>query len=435
MLELVPEQIIDAQLMADKPFLPNFSKAGTGKTHTTLQAFKLANHDTNIIFCPIIARGWWAKQIEEWLGEEVNVLKTGNSPLGGRYMVTTYGIARNKHAELYEYLRRENFGAAMDESHNVRNPDAKQTQALYGLDDDMRSGILKHASSAWPLSGTPIFAYANDLWTQAGIMHRKVWASHGIHSYDQFKNTFTWAKRRQFHPNMPPVMKVSGNRGEQYLNKVLYEEIGALRRSTISGLKDVAIRELSVPVKMDRETRKLMNNITADDLQKMLNDPDSLVAKVWHTLGTLKVPTIGEYVTDSARTEPVLLGCWHRDVMQAYEDFLTAHGINCIQVHGSTPEAQLERIQNQFNSGDLPVLIGQMQKMGSSWNLQELCKHVVIAETHPSPAIVEQFYKRVYRRGQRSSCVVDMFIADSSLDQGLNSLRLRKQDSAEKITG
>jgi SNF2 family DNA or RNA helicase len=109
--------------------------------------------------------------------------------------------------------------------------------------------------------------------------------------------------------------------------------------------------------------------------------------------------------------------------------------LEVVQVNGSTKDSDKDHIRKAFNAGLIDVLIGQMQAMGVSWNIQKASSHVVIAEEHPSPSTIEQFYKRVFRYGQENPVQLDFVTADVSIDEILRGVRLRKKASDLKING
>jgi SWI/SNF-related matrix-associated actin-dependent regulator 1 of chromatin subfamily A len=434
-IKLTAEQEEDAMLMANNQDLPNFSKAGTGKTHTTLQAFKNTGMQHMTVLAPRIALDWWAEQAQEFLGADVKVLTSGGTKLGGDIMITTYDIARNMRERLFEY----SIGGALalDESHYVRNPDAGRTKAVFGNDADGFGGLVSKFDTVWPLSGTPMEGYANDMWTQVGTLHPEVWDKYGISTYEDFCKRYTFKKKKQYSKWMEPVWKISGNRYEDELNRIIYTELGAIRRMEAPGLPKLRMRNLHIPIKLTREVRKAMSGLTAAEIVAKLTaeGDDEVLAKIWKIIGLAKVPEIVPYVGDLSRDGPVLLGCWHRDVMTEYQVELEKLGKKVVQVHGSTSNSLLSPIRQAFNLGEVDVLIGQMRKMGVSWNLQEAAKNVVIAETYPSPAVVEQFYKRVYRYGQKQEVQVDIILSNTPIDEALDGVRLSKGMSNDKING
>lgn len=431
-IKLTPEQHLDATRMAAEPDLPNFSKPGTGKTHTALEAIRLFGAKRNLILGPKISISWWAEQAAEYLGAEVGVMKTAASPLVGDIVITTYDIARNARERLYEEFRSGTL--TLDESHYVSGVDAKRTQAVFGNRVDLVGGLAERFDTVWCMSGSPMQNYANDYYTQAAALHPEIFSNYGIETYDDFCRKFTYKAKRQFHPRMQPVWKIVSSANEALLHRIVYDELGAICRLEAPNLPDLRSRQLTVPVKVTKELRDACKGLSEEEIARRLGDQNGIIAKAWHQIGLAKVAEVVPYVGDSVRSSPVLLGCWHRDVMEAYAKHCIDMNLKVDQVHGGTPDAKKDRIRNAFNKGYIDVLIGQMSAMGVSWNIQEECHHVIIAEVHPSPAVIDQFYKRVYRRGQERDCTVDLILGDHPIDQALNRVRLGKEKSDGRIT-
>ncbi len=438
-LKLGPEQIEDAMLMANSYDLPNFSKPGTGKTHTTLEAIRLSALDRGLILCPKIALDWWYEQTTDYLGAECNVVRTGSKKLTGDIMIMTYGIARNRRAELYDYYGRGPLGFLVnDESHNLCSPDTKQTKAVFGNDLDLRGGLAENFEQVWNLTGTPQVNYANDMYTQSAVLHKDNFEKHGIKSFADFERMFCYKQQRKYNPRMQPVWKVVGNQHELLLRRIIYDEIGAIRRLETPGLPSLRERTLQVTFTPGDEVRRAFKEIRGlndAEVVRKLNDPDGIMAKAWRLTGLGKVEEVLPYIGDCAKEGPVLVGCWHRDVIQAYADALQ-QDFKISVVHGGTSDTQRVNIRKAFNDGFTDVLIGQMAAMGTSWNLQEASRHVIIAEEHPTPSIIEQFYKRVYRRGQKNACQLDFIHAkDNKIDEALAGIRNNKATSNKKVNG
>ena len=431
-MQLSKEQLEDAAKMASTPDLPNFSRAGTGKTHTTLHAMKLSGLSRHLVIAPKIAVSWWVEQAKEFLGADARAVTTAGSPLVGDVVVTTYGVARSIADRIYDEF--DGGTLTLDESQYARTPEAKMTAAIFGQRTDLVGGIAERFDTVWQLSGTPMQNFANDYYTQAAVLHLEHFASLGITDYESFCKRFTYSAKRQYNARMPPVWKIVGSTNEALLGRIVYEGIGAIRRLDAPGMPDLRYRELSVPVRLSREVRAAMAGKSEKEILTELNDPDSVMAKVWKLVGLAKVDEVVPYIGDCYKSSPILLGCWHHEVIEAYKSRLTAMGLRVEVVTGKTRDELREPIRQKFNGGHVDVLIGQMKAMGVSWNLQEASHHVIVAETHPSPSVIEQFYKRVYRRGQTRGCIVDVMSGkDIAVDDALNGVRARKQKSNDKI--
>lgn len=435
-MKLLAEQLEDAEKMANAQDLPNFSKAGTGKTHTALEALRLTKAQRCLVLCPKIALYMWKEEATKFLGMDTQIIKSSNDTFNGSSMiVTTYDLAANMKGRLIDEFAKQGAVLINDESHNINNATAKRTKAIFGDKCDLVGSIAEWFSQVWNMTGTPMTGYADGMFTQAALLHPEVFAKYGIETLEKFERQFTFKRRKQYHPQMQPIWKISGNLNEGFLKKLVYQEVGALRRLEAKGLPEIRHRDLAVSIKLTSAITRALKGMTSEQIAAQINDPDSIVAKVWHTVGLLKVSETVPYIGESAKLGPVLVGVWHRDVSALYHTALSALGLRVAEVHGSTHDDAKEHIRTAFNNGTLDVLIGQMKAMGSSWNLQQESAHVIITEEHPSPTVIEQFYKRVYRYGQRKPVQVDYITADAQIDTVLRGIRERKAVSNETING
>jgi SWI/SNF-related matrix-associated actin-dependent regulator of chromatin subfamily A-like protein 1 len=433
-MKLLDSQIEDAAKIAAASDLPNFSKAGTGKTHTALEAVRLLGSPRVLVLCPKIALSMWAEEAATFLGAKPQVIRSSSTPVSvsADVVVTTYDIAAKLVGALSERFGGEKAVLVNDESHYVNNPPAKRTKAVFGSRCDLQDGLAQHFAQVWNLTGTPMTGYADDMFTQAAVLHPEVFAAYGVGTLAEFENHFTFKRKKQYHPQMQPVWKIAGNSNEAFLHRLIYKELGAIRRMEAPGLPEIRHRDLAVEIKLTKEVATALKGMTSAQIVAQLNDPKSVVAKVWHTVGLLKVAEVVPYAGECAKAGPILLGVWHRDVASMYDVGLSAMGLRVAQVNGDTGNDN-EAIRGAFNNGEIDVLVGQMAAMGVSWNLQKASAHVIIAEEYPSPSVIEQFYKRVYRYGQKNPVQVDQITSSAPVDVALRAVRERKAKSNDKI--
>ncbi len=420
--------------MASKQDLPNFSLPGTGKTLTALNAAKLVGANSGLILCPRIALSMWQETIEDFFGVKARILRTGNDAIGPEpFIVTTYDLAPKLAAKLTERFDDKVQVLINDESHYIKSVTAQRTKAVFGSMCESRlGGLATHFDQVWNMTGTPITAFADDMWSQVGLFHQDAFKQYGT-SYTAFKRGFTFSQLKSFHPRMPKAPKIVANTNERLLHKIVYEDIGAIRRQALDGLPALRTREFLVPVSLPLVAKASLRDMTPEKIIVALNDPDSIVSKIRKLEGTIKVPYVGEYVVEAARSSPVLLGVWHNDVGAAYEAFFKKAGLRAVRVYGGTNTNLHDSIRHDFNAGKTDVLIGQMQAMGVSWNIQKASAHVCIAEDHPSPSIIEQFYKRVYRYGQENPVQLDLFISNTLIGHSIKQVREAKHGSQRRI--
>lgn len=445
----------DAMLETEHAFL--WQDAGTGKTVTALEAFRKGDYKRGVIFCPKIALTMWFEEIEKHLGLKAWVLRTGslNKKSAGMilngdvsFVITTFDLAR-KHEHLINAfvhgrttLMTKSWTQLgdgdelqtvliLDEAHLLKSKDTQRTKSIFGINCNQASGIMSGFTDVWQLTGTPIMRHADDLWTQLMAGRRDVLAHYGLTTYDKFVDKFCVTALRQYHPRGPYHKVVVGSKNNDELN-VLLKQCGVLQRR----LKDVVDSLPEITYSTIETSYKGVPSIPIDmnTLLRELNKPDSEMAKVRRQLGMAKAIDVADYAAEYGRT-PLLIGFWHRDVCDILCDQLAANKPNWVIeiVHGGTSSSKRDAIQKKFNNGELDAVIGQMQAMNSSWNLQEACSHVIIAEELPSPAMVHQFVSRVHRKGQVNRVHVDVMMSEHGLDKAMRDLRNIKAANNEEI--
>ena len=154
-----------------------FFEAGTGKTRTAIETLrKIYSREgrvlSTLILCPPVV-------IENWRQE---ILKFSKIPLNKVHKLTGSSKARTEHLAsqsepgifitnyealtmkgLYEELLKTNFEILIcDESHRIKNPDAKRTKACIQIAD--------RAKFKFVLSGTPVLRNLMDVWSQFRVL-------------------------------------------------------------------------------------------------------------------------------------------------------------------------------------------------------------------------------------------------------------------------
>ena len=119
-----------------------------------------------VIVCPAGLKLNWLREIERWLPHRsVHVINgTGVAPMDAEITVLNYEIV---HAHRVRLQLRRPKALVLDESHYVKNPRAKRTQAVRRLAEALPEGALKLA-----LTGTPVMNHPDELIAQLRILGR-----------------------------------------------------------------------------------------------------------------------------------------------------------------------------------------------------------------------------------------------------------------------
>ena len=444
MVTLTPEQMTDAGLMAEGD-TPNFSLPGTGKTLTALKAHDITGNARALVMCPPIAMYMWQQEAEQFLGVKADVLtKNRNVEPGSDFVIVPYDRGVNMAGYLKQVFDTGHHSLILDESHYARGYTTKRARTIYGPELDGHHSLIEYFDNVWQLTGTPIYRYADDLYTQLAALFPAALAKYKAHTFERFCLKFTRRARVSYHSRMREKTVVQGNQNEKLLQKLVYGEIGAIRRSTIENLPDLNERKVFISSKPNKTLANILGKLSDKEIERILGgtliEGDDVKRKdnaqqLWqaHVLGRVK--DTSAYVADACMHGPVLVGVWHDSVGKELEYELQRMGRNFHRVYGGTPPKMREAIRNDFNAGNIDGIIGQLSAMGTAWNLQELCKHVIIAQDYYSAAIIEQFYKRVYRRGQKNKVQLDFITSNHAIDDAIERIRHTKATGARLIMG
>jgi superfamily II DNA or RNA helicase len=426
--KLLPKQVENVQRLVARLDLPNYSMPGTGKTITTLAAIEALGHDSGVIVAPPIALKMWQRVIQHELGVRAQIVKSSRTPISGdEFLVMTYQIATAKHEAL---MRQGRKALVFDESHALKTSTSARTQMAFGKATDGEGGIYETSKYCFTLTGTPIERYADDVWAQLRAIQPEILQRNGVLTETQFLAKFTWQSVKQYHPKMRPELSVSGSKNRDVLNDLMYNQIGALRNVMDDVAKDmpeVMFREISVPAVLDKETSAMLKGKTVEQIAALMMMDDPAMSAARRLAGLAKIVGVVQYVADSAAHGSVLVGHWHREFGAVLLRELRSMGVNAKAINGNTSLEEKDQIAQAFNAGEVRVIVGQIASMGVSLNLQELCRHVIIAEDDFSPGRIEQFYKRVWRLGQKNHVQVDFCFADNGVDEAIAGVRERKE--------
>lgn len=455
-------QRADADALLEYDHGLNWSLPGTGKTMTSVCVIDQGNFDRVLVVCPKIGVSMWAEVLQTQLGMKVATMRVGTEKAWSQLeafkycaIVTTYAIAAGDPARRVlepwlEDASNESI-AILDEAHYCKSKDAKRSRALLsppgkpikvrGPDGQVHEGVrgvlgdvpglCTKADYTLLLTGTPITRYPDDLWMQLAHVRGDVLEAYGVKSYSAFVRKFCVEKDMRLGRTGQTKRVVAGSKNEALLRQ-LVEDCKPIRRTledVMEVLPPVTERWLEVDVTLPKRVKNLKVH-DLDHFIKKLNSGDAEYAEAWRELGLAKVPEAADYIKEQYDGTPVLVGFWHTDVGKALSDLL-----GFPVVDGSTDDKTRDRLQEQFNAGELPGLLGQIKAMGVSWNLQRKASTVVMVEVVPSRSDIDQFIARVYRRGQNKHVQVDFMSSDTGLDDALRRIVDRKQAMAKKVIG
>lgn len=438
-MQLLPHQIEDAAFLAVRRFAGCFSGMGSGKTLTALEAFNLSLARRLLIIAPPIALRMWEDVAEMHCTSKAQILRTGSTPiLNCNILICSYAIAVARADELKQWLRADISALICDESHALKSAKAKRTKAILG-----RDGICGGARYAWLLTGTPMTRWNDDLtpflWRAApDVMREKL----GALSEERFKLRYCIQQERKFAGARWPTKMVVGNRNTEELRDILYGEHAVAVRRELSEVWDAMppLTTNTYEIKLHGSPEflaslKELNKASVSQIAQRMQTNDPALATVRRQLGEAKVRGAAEVIADRVESglRPILVGAWHTAVIDGLAENLRIKGLSVAVLDGRTSAPRRHDLEMVFNEGQLDVLIGQISAMGVSLNLQRGGNTIVVVERDWSPAVMDQFYARLHRMGQRKHVHVDILDGGTKLEAALARIAADKTREAKTL--
>jgi len=442
MKTLLSHQLEDAAYLARYTVAGNFSGMGSGKTLTALNAVAMVRASCALIVAPPIALYMWAAEAEAALSCDVQIVLTGTEEMRpeASVLIMSYAIAAKRAEEL------KGMGIDVlicDESHALKTWDAKRTQALFGP-----KGLAKYVTYVWPLTGTPVVRWNDDLYPfllladPEGMRDRC-----GGTTPERFQLRYCITQLKKFHSRQRyPKRVVVGNRNTDELRQWIFDPRRplAVRRELSevwAAMPPLTQTRLTVPLAKSEEVRAALaglKKMSQWQIDQALSTNEESMAKMRRVLGTAKVPAavseIGERL-EAADSAGILVGAWHRDVIDAtLQQLKDAHpGRIFAKIDGTVSKEKRKAIQDGFNDGSIDCIVGQIAAMGVAIDLQHGGHNVLIIEEDWSPAIMDQFYARMLRMGQANHVHVDILSGDNGLDKAISRIAAQKAAEHTKI--
>ena len=439
---LLPHQIEDAAFLASRAFAGCFSGMGSGKTRTALEAARLVGANPMIVIAPPIALRMWAREAGDHLGLSVQIIKTGAAKIDRAVpvVVMSYEIATKRAAELKAIAAASSKAVLIcDESHALKSTTAKRTKAILGA-----GGIVGAFAHSWLLTGTPSTRWNDDLIpflfrAAPDVMKAKL----GGLSIERFQIRYTVRQQKQFPGARFPVTMTVGSRNTEELREILYTGANrvAVRRELAdvwAAMPPITHNRYSISLSSSPELTAALadlRSMSRAQVEEKLAAKDPALSTMRRMIGLGKVAAAAEVIAERAgdTAGAVLVGAWHTEVIDGLCAAVRAKGLRCEILDGRTSMSRKAELEAMFNAGSLDVLVGQIGAMGVSLNLQRGGNCIIVVEEDWSPAIMDQFYARLYRMGQERHVHVDTLETETKIDEAIHKISREKARHHQKL--
>lgn len=441
MEKLEPYQLDGAAFLAANYRASIFDEPGLGKTAQAIRARELVKAQRTIVICPAGVRQVWPYQIKLWGRSNPRVVKADSvfdmvAWQRGKVdvLVMSYeqaaGWAKDLASDFFDCL-------IIDESHYLKNPDAKRTKAIVGDHGDGFAAIAGMASYVWCLTGTPIKNDPADLWVPLRLA-------------GQTKLEFTAFQKRFFKQRIGTFSVANTPRKEALPElQAMMRDMSLMRTFADVGAQLPPIRLDVLPVDGDSRdvveylkqypglSERILASIEAGGGGLSFDD-STHIATLRALIAEAKAPGYARLVTEELKSgtidKLVVMG-HHRRALQIVADHLNQHGIRSELVIGGTSERQRTDIVESFQNDPkgVRVICGNIQAAGTGLTMTAACR-LDMLESSWTPADNVQAVRRIRRKGQTRPTLARFVMLQNSFDDAVASIVTRKANTIVSIT-
>ncbi|MXZ19846.1 MAG: DEAD/DEAH box helicase [Caldilineaceae bacterium SB0665_bin_25] len=406
-----------------------------------------------LLICPTSVVANWRHEIERFAPGLRLLLHHGSGRLSGEafrsalsqhdMVITSFGIAR-RDIDMLETQAWSDL--ILDEAQNIKNPSAKQTQAIRRLTGSSSAQSEKGSSPLFrvALTGTPVENRLLELWSIMEFLNpgylgnREHFRQQFVLPVERYNDEFAAADlRRMVQPFLlrrlktdPTIISDLPEKNEMVVYCSLTKEQETLYTRVIE--ETMARVERSEGV----QRRGLVLGLLLK-LKQVTNHPA-------HYLGE-KGPLDVRSGKLSRLTEMLEEALAVGDRALVFTQFvemghlLRRHlmenlGREALFLHGGTPAARREQMVRSFqeDSNGAPIFVLSLRAGGVGVNLTR-ANHVFHFDRWWNPAVENQATDRAFRIGQKRSVQVYKFVVSGTLEEQIHKMIESKQDLAESI--
>ncbi|RZN33011.1 MAG: DEAD/DEAH box helicase [Methanosarcinales archaeon] len=401
------------------------------------------NIDPTLLICPMSVVGNWQREVERFAPHLRVMIHHGTDRLAGSdfadeverndLVISTYSLAHRDE----EVLSQVNWQhIVLDEAQNIKNPGAKQTQAIKRL----------KAGQMIALTGTPVENRLSELWS---IM--------------EFLNSGYLGSARSFRTNFAiPIEKYRDKGRAEVLRRIIQPFVLRRMKTDPTIIQDLPEKmELKVYHNLTNEQASLYEAVVDEMLDKIDNS-EGIERKglVLSTLTRLKQicnhPAL--FLQDGSalpgrsgkltRTEEMIdevlaegdkaliftqfagMGAMLRHHLQERFD------CEVLFLHGGTSRKQRDEMVRRFQEdGGAPQLFVLSLKAGGFGLNLTAANHVFHFDRWWNPAVENQATDRAFRIGQERNVFVHKFVCIGTLEERIDQMLEDKKELADAIVG
>jgi SWI/SNF-related matrix-associated actin-dependent regulator of chromatin subfamily A-like protein 1 len=417
--ELAPFQWAGVRYVLDARRAFIADEQGLGKTVEALAALEADGAFPAVVVCPASLKLNWQREAVRWLPHRGVAVIEGRIAAAPTADITilNYEIAGAHRDAL---ARTSPRALVVDESHYVKNPKAKRTQAVRRLAETIAPGGLRLA-----LSGTPVLNHAEELVSQLRVIGR----------LEDFGSGAQFARRFRG--------ELSEERLHWHLRRRCF-----VRRTKAEVLPQLpAKRQVVVPVALsnEREYRLAEEDVVAW-LRSQPLDLRELETRIAATLRAERLAQLGTLQRLAARGKLAAALSWIDDFLQSGEPLVVfARHVEvqeavlvrfpeAAHLLGRDPVAARDATVAAFQEPGGPPLLVAATRVAAQGITLTRASNVAFLELEWTPAMHDQAEDRCHRIGQHDAVTAWYLLAAETIDETMAALIQRKRGIVAAVT-
>lgn len=417
MTALFPYQVEGVAFLKShkKAFL--FDDPGLGKTRQNLEAIdaKLPV----LVICPKAAKSVWANETLKWRKDlkpkVIEGRKNFRWPTSGEVVIINPAIIPDL---LSIIAPPSQMQVVVDECHNFKNVETKQSKLLSKLTNSVSGG----SGSVWFSTGTPILTSPMDLW---GLLSSLGIIQETYGNWDNFKRLF---KGYDFKiSRFVTITKFPSKPMEGALDPIKPYVIRRKREEVLPDLPRKIYEVYKVPAKFESTVVLTEEEIEAGAVYQ------PAIATWRKQVSYAKAEYLSDYLSSLCDTEQLVIFSCFRDTVSVISDGLRHSGITVETITGEDSTKSRESAASKFQKGDATAIVGTIGAMGVALTLTR-SHRVVFIDRDWTPALNKQAEDRVCRIGQNHGVIVTDIICDDPVDEIVTKVLVKKTQLLENTT-
>lgn len=407
-----------------------FTEMGTGKTQALINVFDylrgIGSIKKVLVVCPKTIMGNWGEEITNNC-EMTWAIVDGSRAQREKILSGESQVVIINYEALRTFSKWKGWPSydciILDESSKVKNPGAQITKIILSL---FKNIDFKYIASGTPLQ-TPLDVYTQMKFLNEDFLGFKSFYSFrnyyavmgGFGGYEILSYRNTEELKRRLDAHSVQLKK------EDCVD--LPEKIYTKRILQLSGEVAEQYREFQKKSVVFTESAMLTADIVLTELLRLQEITSG--GYLSDQKANMKLIELKDLIDDNIKQQQIVVWCRFRKSISLIENLLTSMQIPFHSLHGDVPGADRKGIIDDFQSGKVKVLVGQIQTGGMGITLTR-GSLVIYYENTFSLAERKQSEDRCHRIGQKVNVTYVDIVYDRTIDTKILKAIMEKQDVA-----